>query len=101
MASFEDLLDVVQHETHYENIHDALLKAVKDKPIHASLCQKIQPFLAHVNDGGNLLALYSQLQNPFENNELRYKTLVYNVVHQCKSNYKLKKVLEVILSVKM
>lgn len=66
-----------------------------DRSNHYSLCNKLQPFIPHVNDGGNLNTLCTQLQNPY-NNDLIYKSLVHNVVNASKSDEKLKKVLEVV-----
>jgi len=67
---------------------------------HFSLCNKFQPFLQHVNDGGNLNSLYAQLQSPYNNNGVVIKALVHNVVNASKSNDNLKKVLEVVLGIR-
>ena len=48
----------------------------------------------------DLNALYAQLQNPFDNNEVIYRALVHNVINSSKSNDNLRRVLEVIIGVR-
>jgi len=99
MSSFEELLVQAQRQNDFDIIYEALLEVVTNQSNHFSLCNKLQPFLQHVNDGGNLNSLYAQLQNPY-NNEVVVKTLVHNVVNASKSNDNLKKVLEVSLGIR-
>ncbi len=100
MSSFEELLVQAQSHNDFDIIYDALLEIVMNQSDHYSLCNKLQPFLQYVNDGGNLNALYGQLQNPYNNNEVVVKALVHNVVNASKSNYNLKKVLEVVIGIR-
>jgi hypothetical protein len=81
-------------------MYEALLELVMNQSARYSLCNTIQPFLSHVNDGGNLIALYAQLQNPLDNNEVIYRALVHNVINSSKSNDNLRRVLEVIIGVR-
>jgi hypothetical protein len=78
MSSFEDLLIQAQSQNNLDIIYDALLEIVMNQTDHFLLCNKLQPFLQHVNDGGNLNSLYVQLQNP-NNNEVLNKVLIHNV----------------------
>lgn len=96
MSSFEDLLVQTQNQARYDLIYSALLELVLDRTNHYRLYNRLQPFLPHVNDGGNLNALCTQLQNS-NNNDVIYKSLVHNVVNASKSDEKLKKVLEVVI----
>ena len=100
MSSFEDLLVQAQRQNDFDIIYDALLEFVMNQSNHFNLCNKLQPFLQHVNDGGNLNSMYAHLQNPYNNNEVVIKALVHNVVNASKSNDNLKKVLEVVLGIK-
>ena len=100
MATFKELLVQAQRQNDFNIIHEALLKIVMNQSNHFSLCNKLQPFLQHVNDGGNLNSLYAQLQNHHDNNDILIKGLVHNVVNASKSNDNLKKVLEVALGIK-
>jgi hypothetical protein len=101
MSSFEELLVRAQRQNDFDIIYNALLDIVMNQSDHYSLCNKLQPFLQYVNDGGSLNALYTQLQNPYNNNEVVVKTLVHNVVNASKSNDNLKKVLEVVLGIRV
>ena len=99
MSSFEQLIVEAQRQTEFDTINDAILKIVMSKSDHFALCNKIQPFLQHINDGGHLNSLYTQLQNPFNENsnkQIIYTALIHNVVHASKSDNKLKRVLELI-----
>lgn len=96
MSSFEELLAQTQSQSQYDVIYNSLLELVMDRSNHYRLYNRLQPFIPHVNDGGNLNTLCSQLQNPI-NNDLIYKSLVHNVVNASKSDEKLKKVLEVVI----
>lgn len=100
MASFEDLLVQAQCQNNFVIMYEALLELVMDQSSRFSLCTTIQPFLSHINDGGNLNALYAQLQNPFDNNEVIYRALVHNVINSSKSHDNLRRVLEVIIGVR-
>jgi len=99
MSTFEELLVQAQRQNDFDIIYDALLEVVMNQSNHFSLCNKLQPFLQYVNDGGNLNSLYAQLQNSY-NNEVLIKGLVHNVVNASKSNHNLKKVLEVALGIR-
>lgn len=98
--SFEELLVQAQRQNDFDIIYEALLEVVMNQSNHFSLCNKLQPFLQYVNDGGNLNSLYAQLQNYYNNNEVVVKALVHNVVNASKTNNNLKKVLEVVLGIK-
>lgn len=99
MSSFDELLVQAQRQNEFDIIYDALLEVVMNQSNHYSFCNKLQPFLHHVNDGGNLNTLCNQLQNSNNNNEILTKALVNNIVNTSKSNDKLKKVLEVVLGI--
>ena len=99
MSSFEELLIQAQRQNDFDIIYEALLKVVMNQSYNYSFCNKLQPFLQYVNDGGNLNALYTQLQNPYINNDVIVKPLVHNVVNASKSNDNLKKVLKVVLGI--
>jgi hypothetical protein len=95
MSSFDQLLAQAQNEKYFERIASALLQTIMKRPT-IDLANKIQPFLQHANDG-HLNSLYTQLQNPFNDNGI-YKGLVHNVVIASKTNEKLKRLLEVLIS---
>ena len=99
MSSFDELLVQAQCQNNFDIIYEALLEIVMNQTDHFLLCNKLQPFLQHISDGGNLNSLYAQLQNP-NNNKVLNKVLVHNVVNASKSNDKLKKVLEVVLGIR-
>ena len=101
MSSFDQLLvDLQRQKNGFDIIYDALLKIVMKQSNHYSLYNKLEPFLQHVNDGGSLNALCSQLQNSANNNnKLFNKSLVYNVVNSSKTNEKLEKLLKTILGI--
>ena len=98
--SFEELLVQAQRQNDFDIIYEALLEVVMNQSNHFSLCNKLQPFLQYVNDGGNLNSLYAQLPHYYNNNEVVVKALVHNVVNASKTNNNLKKVLEVVLGIK-
>lgn len=98
MSTFEELLSQSQKSNDYEMIHEALLELILGEDDHYTLCNKIQPFLPHVNDGGNLSALHVQLQNNSGMNmEVVYRGLVKSVVNASTTNPRLKQVLKVII----
>ena len=99
MLSFDELLVQAQCQNDFDIIYDALLEVVMNQSNHYSLCNKLQPFLQHVNDGGNLNNLYNHLQN-YNNNEILNRVMVHNVVNASKSNNNLKQVLEVVLGIR-
>ena len=96
MSTFEEVISQAQKSNEYEMIQEALLKIIEDD--HYTLCNKIQPFLPHVNDGGNLSALHVQLQNNSGiNMEVIYRGLVKSVVNASATNPRLKQVLKAII----
>jgi hypothetical protein len=95
MASFADLLTQTRREHNVDFIQSALMEAVETLD-HYHLCTKLQPFVAHVDDGGNLNVLITQLQNPCVN-QVILQTMVRNVANAAKNNERLKQILEAVL----
>jgi hypothetical protein len=95
MSSFEEVARAAQRDNEFEMIHEALLEVVENSD-HYRLCNKIFPFLAHVNDGGNLSALHSYLQSSLQS-PIVLNGMVHNVVNASKSNPNLKRTLEILI----
>ena len=95
MATFEEIAQAAQRDHEFEMIHEAFTELVENSD-HYRLCQRIFPFLAHVNDGGNLSALYMYLQNSMQS-PIILKGMIHNVVNTAKTNQNLKKTLEILI----
>jgi len=95
MASFEEVAQAAQRDHEFESIHEALLEVVENSD-HYRLCQRIFPFLAHVNDGGNLGALHAYLQSSMQS-PIILKGMIHNVVNTAKTNPNLKRTLEILI----
>ena len=95
MASFEEVAQAAQRDHEFEMIHEAFVELVENSD-HYRLCQRIFPFLAHVNDGGNLSALHAYLQSSLQS-PIVLNGMVHNVVNASKSNPNLKKTLEILI----
>ena len=95
MATFEEVAQAAQRDHEFESIHKDLLEVVENSD-HYRLCQRIFPFLAHVNDGGNLGALHAYLQGSMQS-PIILKGMIHNVVNTAKTNPNLKKTLEILI----
>ena len=95
MASFEEVAQAAQRDNEFESIYEALLQVVENSD-HYRLCQRIFPFLAHVNDGGNLSALHSYLQSSMQSS-IALKGMIHGVVNTAKTNPNLKRTLEILI----
>lgn len=51
MATFEEVVQAAQRDHEFEMIHEMFTELVENSDQYR-LCQRIFPFLAHVNDGG-------------------------------------------------
>ena len=96
MSSFDELLVQTQRESESDVLYDALLELVMEPANRYTLSNRIFPFLQHV-PSSSLNALCSQLQNPYDNNEILYRALVHNVVNESKSNPKIKQVIDALI----
>jgi len=95
MSSFEEVARAAQRDNEFESIYEALLEVVENSD-HYRLCNRMLPFLAHVNDGGNLSALHAYLQSSMQS-PIILKGMIHNVVNTAKSNPNLKKTLEILI----
>jgi hypothetical protein len=95
MATFEEVAQAAQRDHEFEMIHEAFTELVENSD-HYRLCQRIFPFLAHVNDGGNLSALHSYLQSSMQS-PIILKGMIHNVVNTAKTNPNLKRTLEILI----
>ena len=95
MASFEEVARAAQRDNEFESIYEELLEVVENSD-HYRLCNRMFPFLAHVNDGGNLSALHAYLQSSMQS-PIILKGMIHNVVNTAKSNPNLKKTLEILI----
>lgn len=95
MASFEEVAQAAQRDHEFEMIHEAFTELVENSD-HYRLCQRIFPFLAHVNDGGNLGALHSYLQSSMQS-PIALKGMIHGVVNTAKTNPTLKRTLEILI----
>lgn len=95
MASFEEVAQAAQRDHEFEMIHKELSELVENSDQYR-LCQRIFPFLAHVNDGGNLSALHSYLQSSMQS-PIILKGMIHNVVNTAKTNQNLKRTLEILI----
>ena len=95
MATFEEIANAAQRENEFQNLYEDLLEIVETSDPYR-LCNRMQPFLAHVNDGGNLSALSMYLQGSLQN-PVATKGMVHNVVNASKTNPNLKRTLEILI----
>ena len=95
MSSFEEVAKAAQRDNEFESIYEELLEVVENSD-HYRLCNRMFPFLAHVNDGGNLSALHAYLQSSMQS-PIILKGMIHNVVNTAKSNPNLKKTLEILI----
>ncbi len=95
MSSFEEVARAAQRDHEFESIHEALLEVVENSD-HYRLCQRIFPFLAHVNDGGNLSALHAYLQSTMQS-PIALQGMIHSVVNTAKTNPNLKRTLEILI----
>ena len=95
MASFEEVARAAQRDNEFEMIYNALYQLIQVSD-HYRLCQRILPFLPHVNDGGNLNMLHAYLQSS-QQSPIARNALVHNVVNTAKTNPNLKRTLEILI----
>jgi len=95
MSTFEEVAHAAERDSEFEMIHEAFAELVENSD-HYRLCQRIFPFLAHVNDGGNLGALHSYLQSSMQS-PIVLKGMIHNVVNTAKTNQNLKRTLEILI----
>jgi hypothetical protein len=95
MSSFEEVARAAQRDNEFESIYEELLEVVENSD-HYRLCNRMFPFLAHVNDGGNLSALHSYLQSSLQS-PIALKGMIHNVVNTAKTNPNLKRTLEILI----
>lgn len=96
MASFDELLSQAQQQNEMDILQNNLTYILQDKSKHFTVYNRIQPFLPHIEDGGNLDALSLQLQSPYSDNPT-IKKHIHTLVNQAKTNERLKKVLQVVI----
>ena len=95
MSTFEEVAQAAQRDHEFEMIREAFTELVENSD-HYRLCQRIFPFLAHVNDGGNLSALHSYLQSSMQS-PIALKGMIHGVVNTAKTNPNLKRTLEILI----
>ena len=95
MATFEEVAQAAQRDQEFEMIHEAFTELVENSD-HYRLCNRIFPFLAHVNDGGNLGALHSYLQSSMQS-PIILQGMIHNVINASKTNPNLKRTLEILI----
>ena len=95
MSTFEEVAQAAQRDHEFEMIHEEFTELVENSD-HYRLCNRIFPFLAHVNDGGNLGALHSYLQSSMQSSII-LQGMIHNVINASKTNPKLKRTLEILI----
>lgn len=95
MATFEEVAQAAERDQEFEMIHEAFAELVENSD-HYRLCNRMFPFLAHVNDGGNLSALHAYLQSSMQS-PIALKGMIHGVVNTAKTNPNLKRTVEILI----